>query len=143
MAKRSTTIWVIVGIVAVLVVLGIVGVIAVPRVFGAQGFCDESTGIRLELTQAVVDAEGDEEEILEAYRSASQETGEDLQDAADRVRFPSGAGSDADEVAQAWSAVADTEGDETATAAREYFELDDGFQDEYCGGPPTEEELGG
>ncbi|OWY61130.1 hypothetical protein B7486_65445 [cyanobacterium TDX16] len=91
----------------------------------------------------MVDAEGDDDEILEAYRSASQQTGEDLQDAADRVRFPSGAGSDADEVAEAWAAVADTEGDETAAAAREYFELDDAYQDEFCGGPPTAEDLGG
>ncbi|OWY60652.1 hypothetical protein B7486_68040, partial [cyanobacterium TDX16] len=74
MVKRSTTIWIIVGIVAVLVLIGIVGVVALPRVFGAQGFCDESTGIRLDLTQSVVDAEGDDDEILEAYRSASQQT---------------------------------------------------------------------
>jgi hypothetical protein len=142
MAKRSTTIWIIVGIVAVLVLVGIVGVVALPRVFGAQGFCDEVTGLRLELTQSAVDADSDAE-VLEAQRSLAAETADDLQSEADRVRFPSGAGGDADEVAASWQVVAESEGEDTAVASREFFGLDDAYQDEYCGGPPTAEDLGG
>lgn len=143
MAKRSTTIGIIVGIVVALVVIGIVGVVAVPRVWGAQGFCDEVTGVRLQLTQALVDSES-ETEYLEAQQSLAQETAGDLQSRADRVRFPSGAGDDADAVAEAWQAVADADDDEQASAAaREFFTLDDELQADHCGGPPTAEDLGG
>jgi hypothetical protein len=146
MAKRSTTIWVIVGIVAVLVVVGIVGVVAVPRIWGAQGFCDESTGVRLQVVQAFEDVGQDGDARAEAEVELAQETAGDLQDSADGIRWPSGASDDAGEVAAAWQDVADADPQDVAgvqEAAQRYIDLDDAFQDEYCGGMPTEEELEG
>jgi len=145
MAKRSTTIGIIGGIVAAIVLLGIVGVVALPRVLGARGFCDESTGTRLRVVEAFSETD-DLAERAEAEVALAEETAGDLQDKADSVRWPSGAGDDADEVAEAWQQVAEADpADQEAVqaAAQTYIDLDDTYQDEYCGGTPTAEDLGG
>lgn len=145
MAKRSTTIWVIVGIVAALVVLGIVGVVAVPRIWGAQGFCDESTGVRLTLVGELQGTETPEERA-EVTVSVAQDTADDLQDQVGRVRWPTDAQDQAQEVADAWSAVAEVDATDVAAvqeAGGRYNELDTTFQDEHCGGVPTGEDFEG
>jgi hypothetical protein len=143
--KRSTTVGIIVGIVAGLVLIGIVGVVAVPRVWGPRGFCDESTGVRLQVVAAFQETD-DLGERAEAEVELAQDTAGDLQDHADRVRWPSEAGGEADEVAEAWQAVADADPTDAAAvqeAAQVYVDRDDAFQDEHCGGGATEEDLEG
>jgi hypothetical protein len=92
-----------------------------------------------------VDASGNQE-AAELEVEVAQDTIGDLRDRADRVRWPTGARGDAGDVADAWQAVADADpGDLAAVqeANGRYVELDEEFQDEYCDGGVTADDLGG
>jgi hypothetical protein len=142
---KSTKLWILGGVLAVVVLVGIGGVVTVPRVFGARGFCDDTTGIRLQVVEAFQETD-DPGERAEAEVALAEDTAGELQDRAGRVRFPSGARDDAEHVADAWQAVADADPSDPAAvedAASEFVELDDAYQEEHCGGPLTEDDLSG
>jgi hypothetical protein len=142
MEKPSTTWWIILGALGAVVLFGIVAVVAAPRVIGPRGFCDEATGIRLQVLGAF--QEGDTPEADgEALQEVARETAPDLTSRADRVYWP-GVGDDADAVAEAWEDAADADSvEEASDAAREFYALDDEFQDAHCGGAPTQEDFEG